>query len=226
MNKKLFAVLMILCLQMPVFAGSYLDKQLKESKKNVKYNSVKKHTAKYTLPKADPDVLTQIKDPKLIKLSNVKPVNETAYKNKLANDEIIYKTKIIPALRKNMNTVNVQPDDVDFYKIYRILERIIRANNLDYINWRLILAEDTTSINAMTTAGNLIIINSSLLDTFHNNHDALAFIIAHELSHQILGHMQQGADSTKSDIQNYLLHTATLGYSSIIRDKIQNKKES
>lgn len=73
---------------------------------------------------------TKLKDPGLIKLSNVKPVDQKLYDEKIKKDEEIYNTKIRKAIFKKTNSVNVNPDAVDFYNVYRISERLIRANNL------------------------------------------------------------------------------------------------
>ena len=49
-------------------------------------------------------------------------------------------------------------------------------------------------MNAATFSGNCITINTALYDSIYNNEDALAFVIAHEMSHQILGHAQRRAE--------------------------------
>lgn len=72
--------------------------------------------------------------------------------------------------------------------IYLIADRIIRANNLQYKNWRIGFKLDKDIINAVSLNNNLILINSSLYDCIHQNKDALAFVIAHELAHFILSH--------------------------------------
>ena len=192
MKKKIFAILLIMSINLPVFAGSYLDKQLKETKKNVKYESVKKHTAKYDMPKINNDI--ELKDPHLISLSNIPPVKESQYKAKIAKDNEIYSTKIKKALNTNLSSVNVQPAAVDFYNVYRIAEKIIRANNLDYINWRIAIRKSEDEFNAATSSANFIYINTALYDSLYTNPDALAFIIGHEMGHQILGHEQRTAE--------------------------------
>ncbi len=191
MKKKILVILLTLAIQIPVLADSYIDKQLKESKKNTKYSSVKKHTTKYELPKKS---INDLKDPKLIQLSNIPLVDEETYKAKLSADETTYNAKVIPTLKKNLKTVNIQPDDVDFYNIYRISERLIRANNLDYTNWRIAIRKSEDEANAASTAANFVWINTALYDSVYNNQDALAFVIAHEMAHHILGHEQRSAE--------------------------------
>ena len=70
MKKILTVVFLIFAIQMPSFASSYLDKQIKEAKKNVKYSTTNKHVKK--LPKHT--ITAPIKDPKLIQLSSKKIV--------------------------------------------------------------------------------------------------------------------------------------------------------
>ncbi len=198
MNKKYFITLLILALQCPVFANTYIDKQLQETQKNIKYNSVNKHSAKYQLLST---TSSNVKDPKLINFSEAETINEKDYKSKLAKDEQIYNSTIIPLINKNLSSINIQPANVDFYKIYRISERIIRANNLEYTNWRIAIRKSEDEVNAASTAANFIWINTALYDSLHNNDDALAFVIAHEMAHHILGHHQRIADLNRKLIR-------------------------
>lgn len=146
-----------------------------------------------------------IKDPKLIKLSDFTPIDEKAYAAKLAKDETVYKKEIIPVLAKNMNSINVEPAAVDFYGVYRISERLIRANNLDYVNWRIAIRKSPDDFNAASTAANFVWINTALYDSLYTDEDALAFVLAHEMSHHILGHSQRQAELFKRlfNIYNY-----------------------
>jgi len=72
------------------------------------------------------------------------------------------------------------------HEIYLILDKILRANNLQYKNWRFGFNIDKDTINAISFNNNLILLNSSLYDSLHQNKDALAFALAHELAHFIL----------------------------------------
>lgn len=192
--KKFFVILMILVFSPSMAVASYIDRQLKEVVKNTRYNSVQKYNRSYH-PYKEPEykVVENLKDPKLISLSSFKPVDEQLYKSKLAKDEQVYKNKIQPILAKNMNSINVEPAAVDFYKVYRISERIIRANNLDYVNWRVAIRK-SEDVNASSFDGNYIRINTALYDSLCNSDDALAFVIAHEMAHQIMGHNQRFAE--------------------------------
>lgn len=188
--KKLIILLLLLFINSSAYAGSYIDKQLKETKKNTQYNTVKIHKRNYqkvNIPKIKPANIKDLKDPKLIKLSDYTPVNAKDYEAKIAKDEAVYKTKIWPILNKKTNSVNIDPASVDFYNIYRISERLIRANNLQYVNWRIAIRK-TQDVNASSFNGNYILINTALYDSLYTSEEALAFTLAHEMSHLILGH--------------------------------------
>ncbi len=193
--KKILVLLLVLSVQTSVFAAHHVDRQLKEVKKVQKYNSVKKltrdHKSSTQLPNLAPKNMT-IKDPGLIKLKEYEKISEKDYSSKLSKDEAVYKQKIIPTLRKGINTtVNVDPAPVDFYNVYRISERLIRANKLDYANWRIAIRKTMDDFNAYSASTNLVVIHTALYDTFYNDDDALAFVIAHEMSHHVLGHNER-----------------------------------
>lgn len=103
--------------------------------------------------------------------------NQKQFDIKIKNDNLKYQ-----AIRKTLT-----PEQ---YHIYRIAERIIRANNIGDRNWRIGFDYDPKEVNAYATAGNLVILYSALYDSLYTNDDALAFIISHELSHLLLNHGQ------------------------------------
>ena len=115
------------------------------------------------------------KDPKLIKISNTKPISKDSYNKKLASDNLIY----------NANKKQLVEEQKE---LYVILDKLIRANKLQFQNWRVGIQTETEDVNASAGSANLIYVNSSLYDSLYNNKDALAFILAHELSHLILMH--------------------------------------
>ena len=128
----------------------------------------------------------ELKDPKLIKLGGYDDKTIAKYNEKIQKDELEYK-KIEKFLRsKKTDDYNSQAYPEDFYMVYRIAERIIRANELDYINWRIII---DTKNKVQTPETNLYSINltTSLIDIFNGDEDALAFIVAHEIAQAILG---------------------------------------
>ncbi len=223
MKKILILLLVLLVSNHCVFASSYLDKQIKEAKKNEKYQTVKIHTQSLDNIKLKGTIegkyKKEIKDPKLIQLSEVIPIDDNLYKQKLANDEKIYEKDVKPVLSKKMSQSIKEPVSADLYKIYRIAERIIRANNLQHMNWRIALEKETETVNAYATSADLIIINTALYDSFYNNDDALAMVIAHEMSHNLLGHIQRRIELinkyNKTDALAESTHSTIIGLSNV-----------
>ena len=80
----------------------------------------------------------------------------------------------------------------DFYHIYRIAERIIRAINLDFVNWRLSIVPDI-DFNAYNSQTNSVVITTRAYDTLKGNDDALAMLLGHEFAHGLLGHQAEEA---------------------------------
>lgn len=129
-----------------------------------------------------------IKKPNLIFLPKTQPIPTDSFKKKLAHDEEAYKT--------NYEQINEE------YKIFcKILDRIIRANNLNYKNWRIGMDIEHIDPNAFATRANLIIISSALFDSLYGDEDAIAFILAHELSHLLLNHSQVKQETAKKNSQ-------------------------
>lgn len=118
-----------------------------------------------------------LKDPKLITLKQTKTVDLKLFEQKKNNDDKEYKK-----FKKDVKE--------DYYNLYLILDRVLRANNLQNQNWRLALVNNLEEINAYSGSANLIQINTSLYDSLYPDESALAFIISHELAHLILKHNQ------------------------------------
>lgn len=118
-----------------------------------------------------------LKDPKLISLQKSKSVDLKLFEQKQLKDKEEYKK-----YKKGIK--------VEYYNLYVILDRILRANNLQSQNWRLALKTSLKDINASAGSANLIVVNTSLYDSLYPDESALAFIISHELAHLILKHNQ------------------------------------
>lgn len=175
-------------------AKSFIDEQLEEVDNNLKYNTVNVHERNYQLEKLNFSINSpkDLKDPKIINFINYDNISDDDYEKKLAQDEAYYKSEIEPMFKKKTERQD-QVIGVDYYKVYRVAERLIRANNLDYINWRIAVRK-TPSFNASTSEGNYIEINTGLYDTLYQNEDAFAYVVAHEMAHQILGHRRRMQD--------------------------------
>lgn len=76
----------------------------------------------------------------------------------------------------------------NLYMLYRIVERIARANNLDHHPWRVVMADDSL-INAYATEVNLIIVHYGLLDQMAGDVSALACVVGHEMAHHTERHI-------------------------------------
>ena len=222
MKKILVVLFLIFAIQIPSFASSYLDKQIKEAKKNVKYSTTNKHVKK--LPKHT--ITAPIKDPKLIQLSSKKIViDDAAYEKKLQQDESVYTSKIMAALKLDLKTYATNaPAEKDFYNVYRIAERIIRANNLDYVNWRVAIRLTPADYNAAATSANLVLINTALYDSLRGNDDALAFVIAHEMAHLLLGHQQRILEMARTYEKLRKYEKEYSGTVEILAYKVQEKR--
>lgn len=173
---------------MPTEAKDYAKMQIKEMQHAQKYNTTKKvlkEQSEYT-PKISQTL--NIKDPKIMKFGNYSIISESKMKEKLKQDEVKYDEYAKLLGKKHSKYYTTQADAEDFYKIYRIAEKLIRANKLDYINWRISIYKEAETANAMTDSVNHIIITTALLDTFQNNDNALAIVLGHEMGHALLGH--------------------------------------
>lgn len=74
------------------------------------------------------------------------------------------------------------------YILYRVVERIARANDLDGHPWRVVVADDSL-INAYATEVNLIIVHYGLLDQLAGDVSALACVVGHEMAHHTERHI-------------------------------------
>ena len=185
-----------------VEARDYAKLHVKEIKHAQKYGVSAKYNNSYA-----PDVnvtAKNIKDPKLLKIGDYKEISDSQYQEKLAKDENEY-AKIAKSLHaRKADNYNSQAYAEDFYKVYRVAERLIRANNLDFVNWRISI-EKNTDFNAYNSNTNNVAILTGLYDTFNGNDDALALVIGHEMGHGILGHGARKAKLIKKMNRAYAM---------------------
>ncbi|MGB3533220.1 MAG: M48 family metalloprotease [Microcoleaceae cyanobacterium] len=76
----------------------------------------------------------------------------------------------------------------DLYTLYRIIEKLARANGLDERNWRYKLV-DQYEINASASDLNLLTFYSGLIDQLHGDYEAIACIVGHEMAHLEKNHI-------------------------------------
>ncbi|MCH2248016.1 MAG: M48 family metallopeptidase [Crocosphaera sp.] len=81
----------------------------------------------------------------------------------------------------------------DYYIVYRLTERILRANELDNLPWRIII-KPGYEINAFATQANLIGMGRGLLDQLSGNVDGIACVIGHEITHHLENHIALGPE--------------------------------
>lgn len=196
-------------------ARDYAALQIKEMKHAQKYNTTKKYfynqdkiLNNFNYYTSKPSQNTYIKDPKIFKLADYQEVDEAKYQAKLKADDKIYNQYKKSMFTGTIFNYNAKANGEDYYKIYRIAERIIRANKLDYINWRIGIYKDSDNINAYSHGPNYIAISTSLYDSFNNNDDALAIVIGHEIAHTVLGHSQRKEDIYRSLLKLQNLYRA------------------
>ncbi|MEC4803274.1 MAG: M48 family metallopeptidase [Jaaginema sp. PMC 1079.18] len=101
------------------------------------------------------------------------------------------------------------PDDL--YVLYRIVERIARANNLDEHPWRVILANDD-EINAYASEANLIVMHFGLLDQTAGDASALACVVAHEMAHHTHQHAAIWTSQVEELREEMQLHDSEENY--------------
>lgn len=94
----------------------------------------------------------------------------------------------------------------DFYMLYRVIERLSRANGLDNLPWRVNIAQDY-SVNAFAADYNLLAFYNGLLDVIHGDPNALAFVAGHEMGHHVRNHIAIGS-AEKLRIQTQLRQEA------------------
>jgi len=75
----------------------------------------------------------------------------------------------------------------NLYVLYRIIERLARANDLDDHPWRVVVI-DEDEINAYATEANLVIVYFGLLDQMAGDASALACVVGHEMAHNVRQH--------------------------------------
>ena len=191
--KKFVAFLLLLSLTNScVLARDYTKLQIKEMKKAQKYATSQNYVDKdiYDFDKkVDNNIV--IKDPKILKIGDYKIIDDEKYNVKLKSDEKYYAKAEKLLKTKTLDNYNSRAKGADYYHVYRIAEKIIRANNLDYINWRIGFTRNAAVVNAYSTGTNYIDLTTAIYDTFQDNDDALAMLIGHEMGHSLLGHQKR-----------------------------------
>lgn len=225
--KKILYVLLAVFLSQTIanaWPWDYTSLNLKEAQRAQKYGTTNRYFA--STNSNNPASAVKVKDPGLIPFGNYEKVDNVKFQAKVKKDEVQY-AKIKENLRKNkVDDYNTQAYPKDFYNVYRIAERIIRANNLDYINWRIAIKKTSDGeFNAASSDTNYIVLYTGLYDTLSDNDDAMALVIGHEMAHQLLGHGQRAARIISSRDRQYDFSTdAYANFDAAMRNAIANTK--
>jgi beta-barrel assembly-enhancing protease len=108
---------------------------------------------------------------------------------------------------KKANTTQAKPTDIytkakkelpeDFYTVYRIVDRLSRANGLDNYPWRIVVVREY-ELNAFATDVNLIAVYDGIMDQLAGDSSAIACTIAHEMGHHVQHHIAISPSEEKS----------------------------
>ncbi len=90
----------------------------------------------------------------------------------------------------------------DLYVVYRIVDRLARANNLDRTPWRIAVIQEY-NVNAFATDQNLIAVYSGLLDQIEGDASAIACVVGHEMTHHTQRHIAMGEAEKKALVEKY-----------------------
>ncbi|MUG94106.1 M48 family metalloprotease [Scytonema sp. UIC 10036] len=133
----------------------------------------------------------------------------------------------LPSLSTTTNsstyTPPVQQKKSNSQWVYRVAERVIRANGLDDYPWRFQITNEY-NFNAYAGELNKIIIYQGLLDQIHGDDAALAFIISHELAHHTHRHSAQ-QEEAETSLKEKLLKEAEAEYNNwIVQERRKSQK--
>ena len=147
-----------------VQAKDYAKMQIKEMKHAQKYATTKKvlQNNNQKIGQIAPTYSVNIKDPHIMKFGEYEKISKAKYDEKLKKDEAKYEEYAIQLGKKHSKYYTTQADAEDFYKIYRVAEKIIRANKLDYMNWRICIKKSVDEQNAYSDGSNLIVIKEKI----------------------------------------------------------------
>lgn len=90
----------------------------------------------------------------------------------------------------------------DVYVIYRITERIARANGIDQTPWRVVAVQEY-DINAFASEVNKISMYSGLLDQLAGDSSAIACVVGHEMAHHTQRHIAMGEADKAATIAKF-----------------------
>ena len=120
---KKIILLLVLCalVQLNAEARDYTKLHMKEMKHAQKYET----TSKYFEKPAVQQVKADVKDPKIFRVNDFTPVSNADYTKKISADNVKYAKIEKDFLSRKTDNYNGQAYGEDFYRVYRIAERMI-----------------------------------------------------------------------------------------------------
>ncbi len=104
-----------------------------------------------------------------------------------AGDEVVDNKQFYQATREDMEG-SLGAIGQDYYVVYRIVERIARANGLDERPWRIRIIPKS-NVNAYASQLNLLTFEGGLLEQIEGDRAALACVVGHEMAHHTEKHI-------------------------------------
>ncbi|BAY23131.1 peptidase M48 Ste24p [Calothrix sp. NIES-2100] len=103
--------------------------------------------------------------------------------------------------------------------VYSVMEKVIRANELDEHTWRVRVVNQYID-NAFASDVNLVTVYDGLLDKINGDDAALAFIIGHELAHNSQRHLAVSA-TVNAEVLQRLNNEAETEIQKLVADEQQ-----
>ncbi len=132
--------------------------------------------------------------------------------NKINSRKLIFRLRVILFALFVMNNlsfaVKKNPAGEDSVFAVKIMKRLITVvENPPKENWppKFIIDYEMTSINAFATRYGIVLSKQILDSIIKKDPDRMAFVLAHELQHILLGHLKQDVTNTNKAISKYYL---------------------
>lgn len=109
----------------------------------------------------------------------------------------------------------------NLYVLYRVVERLSRANQLDEHPWRILISPEY-DINAYATEVNLLIMGAGMLDQLAGDDAAIACIVGHEMAH----HTQRHVAKLQAETQRLETQIQQEAQAEVNRERNQARIES
>lgn len=109
----------------------------------------------------------------------------------------------------------------NLYVLYRVVERLSRANQLDEHPWRVVILPEY-DINAYAAEVNLLIVGTGMLDQLSGDDAAIACIVGHEMAH----HTQRHSAKQQAETERLKAQIRQEAWAEVSRERNQAQIES